>query len=53
MKIRIYVADDHAIVRRGLAAVIGAEPDLELCGEAEDCATATSDDDIRPEPRPM
>jgi len=43
MKTRIYVADDHPIVRRGLAAVIGAEPDLELCGESEDCATATSD----------
>ena len=43
MKTRIFVADDHAMVRRGLAAVIGAEPDLELCGEAEDCATATSE----------
>lgn len=43
MKTRIYVADDHAMVRRGLAAMIAAEPDLELCGEAEDCATATSD----------
>ena len=43
MKTRIFVADDHAIVRRGLAAVIGDESDLELCGEAEDCATATSE----------
>jgi DNA-binding NarL/FixJ family response regulator len=43
MKTRIFVADDHAMVRRGLAAVIAAEPDLELCGEAEDCATATSE----------
>jgi DNA-binding NarL/FixJ family response regulator len=42
MKTRIYIVDDHAVVRRGLAALIGAEPDLELCGEAEDCATATS-----------
>ncbi len=42
MKTRIYVADDHALVRRGLAAMINAEPDLEVCGEAEDCATATS-----------
>jgi DNA-binding NarL/FixJ family response regulator len=41
-KTRIYVVDDHALVRRGLAALIGAEADLELCGEAEDCATATS-----------
>jgi len=43
MKTRVYVVDDHAIVRRGLAAMIGAEPDLEMCGEAEDCATATSE----------
>jgi len=43
MKTRIYVADDHPMVRRGLAAVIGEEPDLELCGEGEDCATATGD----------
>ena len=43
MKTRVYVADDHVMVRRGLAAVIAAEPDLELCGEAEDCATATGE----------
>jgi DNA-binding NarL/FixJ family response regulator len=43
MKTRVYIVDDHAIVRRGLATMIGAEPDLELCGEAEDAATATSD----------
>ena len=42
MKTRIYVADDHAMVRRGLTALISAEPDMEVCGEAEDCATATS-----------
>ena len=43
MKTRVYIVDDHAIVRRGLAAMIGLEPDLELCGEAEDGATATSE----------
>lgn len=43
MKTRIYVADDHPLVRRGLAAMIAAEPDLELCGESEDCATATGE----------
>jgi DNA-binding NarL/FixJ family response regulator len=41
-KIRIYIVDDHAMVRMGLAALIRSEPDLEVCGEAEDCATATS-----------
>jgi DNA-binding NarL/FixJ family response regulator len=43
VKTRVYIADDHALVRRGLAALINAEPDMEVCGEAEDCATATSD----------
>jgi DNA-binding NarL/FixJ family response regulator len=43
MKTRVYLADDHAMVRRGLAALIGAEPDLEICGEAGDCATATGE----------
>jgi DNA-binding NarL/FixJ family response regulator len=42
-KARVYVVDDHALVRRGIAALIGAEDDLELCGEAEDCAVATSE----------
>ena len=30
----VLIADDHAIVRTGLRAVINAEPDLELVGEA-------------------
>jgi DNA-binding NarL/FixJ family response regulator len=42
MKTRIFLADDHALIRRGLAALIAGEADLEVCGEAEDCATATS-----------
>ena len=29
-------------MRKGLAALINAEPDMEVCGEAIDCATATS-----------
>jgi two-component system NarL family response regulator len=35
-KIRILVADDHAVVRMGLVALIHSEPDLEVVGEAED-----------------
>lgn len=31
---RILIVDDHALVRRGLAALINAEPDLAVCGEA-------------------
>jgi two-component system NarL family response regulator len=36
MKIRILVADDHAVVRMGLVGLIHHEPDLEVVGEAED-----------------
>jgi DNA-binding NarL/FixJ family response regulator len=32
--IRVLAADDHPMVRAGLAAVIGSEPDMEFVGEA-------------------
>jgi DNA-binding NarL/FixJ family response regulator len=32
--IRVLVVDDHAVVRRGLLAFFGGEPDLEVVGEA-------------------
>ncbi len=35
-KIRILVADDHEIVRRGLTLMLGLEPDFEVAGEAAD-----------------
>lgn len=35
-KIRIFLADDHAVVRAGLKALISAESDMEIVGEAED-----------------
>jgi DNA-binding NarL/FixJ family response regulator len=34
-RIRIVVVDDHDVVRRGLLAVLGGEPDLEVVGAAE------------------
>ena len=34
------VADDHAVVRRGLVMVLDAQPDLEVVGEAADGAEA-------------
>ena len=37
---RIYLVDDHPIVREGLAALIAQYSDLVLCGEAEDVAGA-------------
>ena len=36
MPIRILIADDHAVVRSGLRAILGSDPDLEIVGEAED-----------------
>jgi NarL family two-component system response regulator LiaR len=35
-KIQVLVVDDHAMVRRGLAAFLRTKPDLELVGEACD-----------------
>lgn len=35
-QIRILVADDHALFRRGLHMVLDQEPDIELVGEAAD-----------------
>ena len=39
-KSRVFVVDDHPIVRQGLALLINREPDLAVCGEAEDAQTA-------------
>lgn len=35
-KLRILVADDHEIVRRGLVALIKGNPDWEVCAECDD-----------------
>jgi NarL family two-component system response regulator LiaR len=40
--IRILIADDHAIVREGLRALIETKPDMELIGEAADGVEAVS-----------
>lgn len=34
-KLRILIADDHALLRDGLKALVNAEPDMEVVGEAE------------------
>jgi DNA-binding NarL/FixJ family response regulator len=39
-KRRIFLVDDHPIVRQGLALLINREPDLAVCGDAEEAATA-------------
>jgi DNA-binding NarL/FixJ family response regulator len=40
MGIRVLIADDHAVVRRGLRMFLELESDIELVGEAEDGAEA-------------
>ncbi len=34
-KLRIFLADDHAILRDGLKALVNAQPDMEVTGEAD------------------
>ena len=34
-RIRILLVDDHAIVRMGIASILGTTPDFEIVGEAE------------------
>jgi DNA-binding NarL/FixJ family response regulator len=40
LKTRVLLADDHAVVRSGLRAVLDAEPDIEVVAEAQDGAEA-------------
>ena len=39
-KLRVFLADDHAVVREGLKALINAQPGMEVSGEASDGRTA-------------
>ena len=36
MPIRILIADDHAVVRSGLRALLSSDSDIEVVGEAAD-----------------
>lgn len=35
-KISILIADDHALMRFGLKSLIATQPDMDVCGEADD-----------------
>ncbi len=39
-KIRVLIADDHALFREGVRALLSATPDIEVVGEASDGETA-------------
>lgn len=39
-KIRVFLADDHTVVREGLRALIDAQPDMEVVGEADNGRSA-------------
>jgi DNA-binding NarL/FixJ family response regulator len=42
LPIRVLIADDQPLVRSGLRAILGPEPDLEVIGEAADGAEAVA-----------
>lgn len=42
-KIKVLIADDHTIVRIGLATLLGAEKDIEVVGEAKNGEMAVSE----------
>ena len=39
-KARLFLVDDHPILREGLSRLLNREPDLEVCGQASDAAEA-------------
>jgi DNA-binding NarL/FixJ family response regulator len=39
----VFIVDDHPLLRQGLALLINREPDLAVCGEAEEAQTAISE----------
>jgi DNA-binding NarL/FixJ family response regulator len=39
---RVFIVDDHPLVREGLANLINQQTDLNVCGEAEDSSSALS-----------
>ncbi|MDR4461242.1 MAG: response regulator transcription factor [Nitrospirales bacterium] len=40
MKIRIFIVDDHAVLRSGLRLLINGQPDMEVVGEAGEATSA-------------
>lgn len=40
MKTRVFIVDDHPLLRKGLGELINQQPDMIICGEAEDAPEA-------------
>ena len=48
-KRKVFIVDDHPIVRQGLALLINREQDLAVCGDAEEAVSALQQiDDLKP-----
>lgn len=47
-RVRIFIVDDHPLVREWLASLLRLQPDLEVCGEAGDPAAALASMTARP-----
>jgi DNA-binding NarL/FixJ family response regulator len=43
MPTRVYIVEDHPVMRETLRDYLALSPDLELCGEASDAATASEE----------
>ena len=49
-KIRVLIVDDHAIVRMGMVALVNAQPNMEVVGEAKNGRQAVElADSLRPD----
>ena len=40
MKKRVFLVEDHSLMRRSIVEAIEREPDLTICGQAEDASSA-------------
>jgi len=39
-KVRVFIVDDHPVVRSGLSVIVSSQPDLVVCGDAESARQA-------------
>ncbi len=39
-KVKVFLVDDHPLMRQGVGQLINTQPDMQVCGEAEDAPSA-------------